>query len=118
MGASAKFTSIDSYIASKPSDVRHILEEIRRVIKAEVPAAVETISYQLPAFKLDNIFFYFAAFKEHIGVYPPVKGDRNIQKMLLPFRGEKGNLKFPLDQPIPYDLIARVARALSKERSA
>lgn len=116
MIARQKFTSTDGYIVAAPSAVRHILEKIRSVVKAEVPDAIETISYQLPAFKFEKVFFYFAAFKEHIGVYPPVKGDKNLQKMLLPYRGEKGNLKFPLDQPMPYDLIARVAKALSQER--
>lgn len=112
-----KFTSIDDYIASASLDVQSILQEIRRVVKTEVPTAVETISYQLPAFKLDRVFIYFAAFKKHIGVYPPVKGDKNLQKALLPYRGEKGNLKFPLEQPVPYELIRRVAAALSREYS-
>lgn len=117
MSGQPGFTSIDGYIASAPPDVRGILEDIRRVIKTVVPAAEETISYQLPAFKLDKVFIYFAAFKKHIGVYPPVKGDREFQKALLPYRNEKGNLKFPLQQPIPCDLIGRVAAALSREYS-
>lgn len=111
----AKFTSIDHYIASASADVRPILEEIRRVVKAEVPAAEETISYQLPAFKLGRVFFYFAAFKKHIGIYPPVKGDKTLQKALSPYRGEKGNLKLPLEQAMPFELIGRVAAALSRE---
>lgn len=112
-----KFTSIDHYIASVSPDVQSILQEIRRIVKSEVPMAVETISYQLPAFKLDRVFIYFAAFKKHIGVYPPVKGDEKLQKALLPYRGEKGNLQFPLEQPVPYELIRRVAAALSREYS-
>lgn len=112
-----KFTSIDDYIASASPDAQSILQEIRRVVKTEVPTAFETISYQLPAFKLHRVFIYFAAFKKHIGVYPPVKGDKNLQKSLLPYRGEKGNLKFPLEQPMPYELIRRVAAALSREYS-
>ena len=71
----------------------------------------------MPAFKLDRVFFFFAAFKTHIGIYPPVKGDPALQKELLPYRGEKNNLKFPLDEPIPYELIGRVAVALSRERT-
>jgi uncharacterized protein YdhG (YjbR/CyaY superfamily) len=117
MGAQTKFANIDSYIESVPREAREILEEIRRVVKAKVPASVETISYQMPAFKLDRVFFYFAAFKKHVGVYPPVKGDKNLQKALAPYRGEKGNLKFPLNQPMPYKLIGRVAVALSREYS-
>ena len=117
MSKRPKFTSIDGYIASVPSGVQTTLEEIRQVVKTRVPDAIETISYQMPAFKLDKVFFYFVAFKNHIGIYPPVKDDKNLQKALLPYRGEKGNLKFPLDQPMPYDLIGRVASALSRERS-
>jgi uncharacterized protein YdhG (YjbR/CyaY superfamily) len=112
-----KFTSIDGYLASLPHDEQLILTKIRRIVKAKVPAAIETISYQLPAFKLDKVFIYFAAFKKHIGIYPPVKGDGKLKKELLPYRGEKGNLKFPLDEPMPYELIGRVAAALSKEYS-
>ncbi len=112
-----EFTSIDAYIASVPPGARAILEEIRLRIKAQVPGAVETISYQMPAFKRKRVFIYFAAFKKHIGVYPPVKCDESLQAALLPYRGEKGNLKFLLEQPIPYDLIARVASALSREYS-
>jgi uncharacterized protein YdhG (YjbR/CyaY superfamily) len=117
MDKQPKFTTIDDYLASLPHDSRFIIEEIRRIVKAKVPAAVETISYQLPAFKLDKVFIYFAAFKKHIGIYPPVKGDSKLQKALLPYRGEKSNLKFPLDEPIPYDLIGRVVVALSREYS-
>jgi uncharacterized protein YdhG (YjbR/CyaY superfamily) len=117
MEKQSTFTTIDGYLASLPHDSRLIIEEIRRIVKASVPAAAETISYRLPAFKLDEVFIYFAAFRKHIGIYPPVKGDTNLQKDLLRYRGEKGNLKFPLDEPIPYDLIGRVAITLSRERS-
>lgn len=108
---------VDEYIAAAAPDAQAILTEIRQLVKTAVPDAVETISYQMPAFKRKRIFFYFAAFKKHIGIYPPVQGDEELQQALLPFRGEKGNLKFPLDQPIPYDLIRRVAEALAQEIS-
>ncbi len=84
-----RFTSIDEYVAAAPEGVRPILEEIRRIIKARAPAAVETISYQMPAFRLNRVFIYFAAFKKHIGIYPPVTGDKNLQVELKPYRGEK-----------------------------
>ena len=115
MAERPKFTSIDQYVASAKPDVQNITQEIRHIIKSEVPTAVETISYQMPAFRLGKVFIYFAAFKEHIGIYPPVKGDKKLQGELLPYRGPKGNLKFPLDQPMPYQLIRRVAAALSQE---
>lgn len=117
MSQRPKFASIDDYLATVSPDVRRIVEEIRKIVKRTVPAAVETISYQMPAFKLDHTFIYFAAFKKHIGIYPPVKGDKDLSKALLSYRGEKGNLKFPLDQPMPYDLIGRVVEALSRQYS-
>lgn len=117
MSERARFTSIDDYIASAPPETRPILEEIRKLIPTLVPGAQETISYQMPAFKTRKVFFFFAAFKKHVGIYPPVKGDELLATALLPYRGEKGNLKFPLAQPIPYELIGRVAVALAQEYS-
>jgi uncharacterized protein YdhG (YjbR/CyaY superfamily) len=110
-----KFASINDYLASVTPESRRILEEIRKLVQAKVPNAVETISYQLPAFKLRRTFIYFAAFKKHIGIYPPVQADKALAESLRPYAGEKGNLKFPLDQPMPGDLIGRVAVALAKQ---
>ena len=117
MSARPKFATIDEYLATVPADSRRILEEIRTIVRRIVPEAEETISYQLPAFKLERVFIYFAAFKRHIGIYPPVEDDKALVKALGPFRGEKGNLKFPLDQPMPYDLIRRVVQALAEQHS-
>jgi uncharacterized protein YdhG (YjbR/CyaY superfamily) len=114
MSERPRYTKIDDYIASAAPEVQGILQEIRQVVKTAVPDAVETISYQMPAFKRKRVFIYFAAFKKHIGIYPPVTGDEELQQMLLPYRGEKGNLKFPLHQPMPYNLIRRVAEALAQ----
>jgi uncharacterized protein YdhG (YjbR/CyaY superfamily) len=100
--------SIDEYIAASPSAVRPILREIRRTISAAAPGAEELISYRMPAFRLHGIVVFFAAFKNHIGLYPPVSGDARLQKALAPYAGAKGNLKFPLDRPIPYALIKRI----------
>lgn len=110
-----KFADIDNYIESASPEAKPILEEIRKLIQVKVPNAKETISYQLPAFKHSHTFIYFAAFKKHIGIYPPVKNDKKLINELLPFSNEKGNLKFFLNQPIPYELIGRVAVALAKE---
>ena len=107
--------SIDEYIAAFSPEVQSILEEIRSTIRGAVPGAEEKISYQMPAFSLDGAFIYFAAFKRHIGVYPPVEGDQALRKAISPYVGEKGNLRFPLDEPIRYDLIRRVAKARAKE---
>ena len=106
--------SVDAYISGCPPEVRPVLRQIRRIVKRTVPAATETISYRMPAYRLERTFLYFAAFKNHIGIYPPVKGDRALAKALAPYRGPKGNLKFPLDRPMPYELIARVVAALSR----
>jgi uncharacterized protein YdhG (YjbR/CyaY superfamily) len=106
--------SIDAYIAACPPQVRPVLQRIRRIVRRTVPAATETISYRMPAFRLERTFIYFAAFKNHIGIYPPVRADKALAKALAPYRGPKGNLKFPLDRPMPYELIARVVAALSR----
>jgi uncharacterized protein YdhG (YjbR/CyaY superfamily) len=100
--------SIDEYIAASPSAVRPILKEIRRTISTAAPGAEELISYRMPAFKRHGILVYFAAFKNHIGLYPPVSGDARLEKALEPYAGPKGNLKFPLDRPIPCALIKRI----------
>lgn len=72
------------------------------------------MSYQIPAFRFDKPFIYFAAFKRHVGIYPPVEAEGPLSRELLPYRGEKGNLKFPLRKPMPYPLIKRVASALAR----
>ena len=102
--------TMDEYISAFPPDVRQILERIRRVIHEVAPAAQEVISYRMPAFKLNGIVVYFAAWRNHIGLYPPISGDAQLEKAIAPYAGEKGNLQFPLDRPIPYDLIERIAR--------
>jgi uncharacterized protein YdhG (YjbR/CyaY superfamily) len=101
-------TSIDEYIASCPAVVRPILEKIRATIGAAAPGARELMSYRMPAFRLRGILVYFAAFKAHVGLYPPVSGDDALMKALSPYAGPNANLKFPLDRPIPYALIRRI----------
>jgi uncharacterized protein YdhG (YjbR/CyaY superfamily) len=109
--------TIDEYIAAFPPDIQSILEKIRLTISEAAPRAVEKISYKMPAFALDGDLLYFAAFKKHIGVFPPVRGDKKLSKELSRYRGEKGNLKFPLDEPIPYELITRVVKFRVKEHA-
>jgi uncharacterized protein YdhG (YjbR/CyaY superfamily) len=112
MSDRVKFSTIDQYLASAADEARPILDEIRRIVHEVAPQAEETISYQLPAFKQGRVFVYFAAFKQHIGLYPPVNGDPALMAELKPYSNEKGNLRFPLHQPLPYDLIRRVVAAL------
>lgn len=102
--------TIDEYIERCAPDVRPILRRIRSTITKAAPDATETISYGIPAFRLRRIVVYFAAFKNHIGLYPPAKGNAAIENAAAPYAGEKGNLKFPLDRRIPYGLIARIAK--------
>ena len=111
-------TDIDEYIAGAPPAVRPILREIRRVIRAATPEAEEVVSYRMPAFKQHGVLVYFAAFKNHIGLYPPVAGDARLEKALKPYAGPKGNLKFPLDRPIPYALIRRIVKLRLKQNLA
>lgn len=115
MSERPKFVTMDEYIAAATADSQVILQAIRQLVHSLLPHAQETISYQMPAFKLGRTFFYFAAFKKHIGIYPPVKNDQALIKALASFRNEKGNLQFPLNQAMPYELIARVVLALAKE---
>jgi len=110
--------TIDEYISAFPPDVQSILRKIRLTVRAAAPQAEEKISYRMPAFAMKGILIYFAAFKNHIGVYPPVRGDEKLNKKLARYRGEKGNLKFPLNEPIPYDLISRIVKFKVKEQLA
>jgi uncharacterized protein YdhG (YjbR/CyaY superfamily) len=111
---SEKFSTVDEYIAAADPKASEILRTIRKTISAAVPDAAECISYQMPALRHKKVFFYFAAFKKHIGVYPPVQ-DPALVAELDRYRGPKGNLQFPLNEPVPYVLIARVAQALAKQ---
>lgn len=115
MTARSTHRNIDDYIAAFPPEVRSILEKIRATIRKAVPQATEKISYQMPAFALGGDLIYFAAFKKHICLYPPVTGDEKLRKQISPYKGEKGNLKFPLDEPIPYGLISRIVKFRVKE---
>jgi uncharacterized protein YdhG (YjbR/CyaY superfamily) len=111
-------TTIDQYISGYSPDVQAILQSVRQVVRGAAPDAQETISYQIPAFKLNGILVYFAAFKKHIGFYPPISGDAQLGSEISPYAGPKGNLQFPLNQPIPYDLIERITRLRLKQNLA
>ena len=105
-----KPTNIDEYIATASPEVRGILEQVRETIRKAAPEAEETISYMMPAFRQGGILVYFAAFKKHIGLFPPVSGDAEIERAIAPYAGPKGNLRFPLDRPIPYELIEKIVK--------
>jgi len=118
MAKARKSPDIDEYISRFPADVRAILEKVRTTIGQAAPAATETIGYQMPAMKGDGILVYFAAWKKHVGLYPPISGDKALEKAVACYAGPKGNLQFPLDEPIPYDLIARVVKLRVKQDEA
>lgn len=117
--------TIDEYIGAFPDDVQQILQQIRQTIRAAAPDAQETISYQMPTFTLHGNLVHFAAFKKHIGFYPVPTGIEAFREDLAGYVGGKGSVQFPLDQPMPYDLIRRIvtfrvaenlARAEAKRR--
>lgn len=111
------FTSVDDYIASQPTDVQAVLQEIRRRAHAAVPGAGEMISYDIPTITLNGRYVvYFAAWKHHVSVYPVPRGDEAFAQEIAPYRAAKGTLKFPLGKPVPYELIGKVAELLAAER--
>jgi uncharacterized protein YdhG (YjbR/CyaY superfamily) len=100
--------TIDDYISGFPEDIRGKLEEIRTVIRKAAPQAEETISYGMPAFKLNGVLVYFAAFKDHIGFFPTASGVSHFQKELKAYDISKGTIRLPLDAPLPLDLINKI----------
>lgn len=116
MASKAKFTTMDAYIASFPKEVQAILEEIRQTIRKAAPGAIEAISYQIPTFKLNGSnIVHFAAWKDHIGFYATPSGNAAFRKELARYKVAKGSIQFPLDEPIPYDLMAKIAMFRVKE---
>ena len=113
-----KPANIDSYISAFPKDVQSRLTRVRRTIRAAAPKATEVISYRIPAFKQNGMLVYFAGFKNHIGLYPPVRGDAALEKAVAKYAGPKGNLKFPYDELLPLALIARIVRLRVKQNLA
>ena len=102
--------SIDEYISGFPLDVQKKLKAIRRTIRKAAPGVTEAIKYRIPAFILKGNLIYFAAFKKHIGIYPAPRGDEAFREELDAYEGGKGTVQFPLDKPIPFDLIARIVK--------
>ena len=101
-------TMIDEYISKFPKDVRDVLEELRLAIKKTAPKAKETIRYGIPTFTLNGNLVHFAAFKNHIGFYPTPSAIEAFKKELSPFKQSKGTVRFPLDKPIPLELVKKI----------
>src|SRR5688572_16225845 len=104
--------TIDDYIAGFPADIQEILEKIRQTVHEAAPEAQETIKYDMPTFTLKGNLVYFAAYKKHIGFYPPVEG---FEEEVAAYGVSKGAIRFPLDKPIPYDLIRRIVTQRVRE---
>ncbi len=113
--------SVDAYVAAFPPKVRAVLERLRVTARKLLPDAEETISYGIPTYKREGPIVHFAAFKSHIGLYPPVRGNAALEKAVARYANDKGNLRFPLDEPLPMALIERIVRHQAKrdaERAA
>jgi len=111
----SKDKRIDEYIATFPPKTRAALKKVRAALRKAAPKAEETISYRIPALRGNGMLVYFAGFKNHIGMFPPVRGDARLETALARYRGPKGNLRFPLTEPMPLALIARIGKLRVKQ---
>lgn len=103
-------SSIDDYIFTFPEDVQKLLQALRTVIKEVAPDATEKISYQMPTFELYGNLVHFAAYKNHIGFYPTPSGIEKFKNELAMYKGAKGSVQFPIDEPMPYELIRKIVK--------
>jgi len=111
-----QFRTIDEYIKIFPQDVQSILERMRQTIRKAAPEAVEAISYQMPAFKLNGkSLVYFAGYKNHVGFYPVPSGIKAFKKELSQYKTGKGSVQFPIDKPVPHDLVKKIVIFRVKE---
>lgn len=109
--------TIDEYIAGFPLEVQTILLKLRKVVRDAAPQASEKISYQMPTYYLNGNLVHFAAFKHHIGFYPTPSAVAGFSAELVGYKNAKGSIQFPIDQPLPYDLIERMVRFRVEENS-
>ena len=116
MVSAKKFETVDEYIGSFPKNVQRVLEKLRATVREATPEALESISYDMPTFKLSGErLVYFSAWKNHIGFYSIPEGNEAFKKELSHYAGEKGSLRFPLDKPIPYDLVKKIVMLRMRE---
>lgn len=107
--------NVDEYIATFAEDVQKVLEAVRKKIKKTVPEGGETISYGMPAYNYHGMLVYFAAYKNHIGFYATPAGHKKFEKELANYKQGKGSVQFPLDKPMPIDLIEKIVKFRMKE---
>ncbi len=106
-----KITTVDKYISSYPKDVQIIMEKIRHIIKDVIPNIEEEISYGMPSYRLNGKYLmYFAAWKNHFGLYPNPSNNSIIKKELKDYKQSKGAIQFPYDRPFPYDLLKKILK--------
>ncbi|MEO5893116.1 MAG: DUF1801 domain-containing protein [Ferruginibacter sp.] len=107
---STKFTTVDEYLATFPAITKAILEKLRKTIKKAAPQAEELISYNMPAYKLNGMLVYFAAYKQHIGFYPTPSGIEAFKDDLSHYQGAKGSVQLPIDTSFPFDLVTEIVK--------
>ena len=112
---STKFKTVDEYLSMFPATTRRILQEVRQTIKKAAPQAEEVISYNMPAFKLHGVLVYYAAYQKHIGFYPTPSAIKAFEKELAQYQSSKGAVQFPIDQPMPVELITKIVQFRVRE---
>jgi len=115
---STKFKTVDEYLSTFPATTRRILQEVRQTIKKAAPQAEEVISYNMPAFKLHGVLVYYAAYQKHVGFYPTPSAIKAFQKELAQYESSKGAVQFPIDQPMPVELITKIVHFRVRENLA
>lgn len=114
---SAEYKSMDEYIGSFPGFIQEKLTELRKAIREQAPEAREKISYNMPTFYLDRNLVHFAAYEKHIGFYPTASGIEAFKTELSKYKSGKGSVQFPLDEPLPFELIKKIVRFRVKENT-
>lgn len=110
--------TVDAYIGGFPPGVQEKLRELRQTIRAAAPGATEKMSYGMPAYEQNGILAYFGGYKQHIGFYPAPNGIQAFEEEVAPYHSSKGTLKFPLNKPLPYDLLARIVKYRAEQNAA
>jgi uncharacterized protein YdhG (YjbR/CyaY superfamily) len=110
-----KFKTVDEYFSTFPASTQTILKTMRKTVKEAAPDAEELISYNMPAYKLNGILVYYAAYKNHIGFYPTSLGIKAFQKELSGYLWAKGSVQFPIDKPLPLTLISKIVKSRVKD---
>ncbi|MCJ8210044.1 DUF1801 domain-containing protein [Mucilaginibacter sp. RS28] len=110
MDKNLTYTTIDEYIDQYPEEIQKLLQQVRATIKQAAPEAEEAISYQIPTFKLKGNLVHFAAFKNHIGLYPGASGVKQFEGQLKDYELSKGTIRFPINKPLPLDLVTDIVK--------